>query len=77
MTAIADACAGLSVEEARKKIRRNYAVKRASRRRRQTLLSSCSLCYRSGTVVEPMVSKQWFIAVEKNFWMIFLEKPQR
>ena len=25
------------------------------------------LCYRSGCVVEPMVSPQWFISVEKEF----------
>jgi valyl-tRNA synthetase len=28
---------------------------------------SVGICYRSGTIIEPMLSKQWFIMVEKEF----------
>jgi valyl-tRNA synthetase len=67
MTSIAGPCAGMNVNVARKRS--------AKIMKEQGLLVGedtgyshrVPVCYRSHTVVEPMVSKQWFIAVEKEF----------
>lgn len=67
MTALADGCAGLSVEEARKKSAEIMREKGLLVGEDKHYSHRVPLCYRSGTVVEPMVSKQWFIAVEKEF----------
>lgn len=66
MTAIAGPCEGMTILEARKRS--------AELMREQGLLVGedtayvhrVPLCYRSGVVVEPMVSTQWFVDVNKE-----------
>ncbi|QQS58878.1 class I tRNA ligase family protein [Candidatus Peregrinibacteria bacterium] len=67
MTAISGPCEGLSVEEARKKSAEIMREKELLVGEDTHYSHRVPLCYRSGSVVEPMVSKQWFVAVEKEF----------
>ncbi len=66
MTAVAGPCAGLTVKQARKKsveIMREKGLIVAEK----PYAHSVPLCYRTGTVVEPMLSDQWYVMVEKPF----------
>ena len=67
MTEIAGPCAGLSVAEARKKSAEIMREKGLLVGENKEYDHRIPLCYRSGCVVEPMISRQWFIAVEKEF----------
>ncbi len=67
MLKIAGEAEGMSVKEARK-----FAGKKMEEMGLLTGIDKnyshrVPLCYRSGCVVEPMVSPQWFISVEKEF----------
>ncbi|MBI5414526.1 class I tRNA ligase family protein [Candidatus Peregrinibacteria bacterium] len=66
MTKIAGPCAQMTVAEARKKSveimrKKGLIVKE------EKYMHRVPLCYRTGTVVEPMISKQWFVDVQKEF----------
>ncbi|TSA46362.1 valine--tRNA ligase [bacterium] len=60
-----DEFSGLSVQEAREKI-----VKMLSENgfleKTENFTHNISVCYRCGTIVEPIVSKQWFVNVNSN-----------
>jgi len=67
MTSQAGSCEGLSVEEARKKsaeIMRDMGLLVGENK---SYIHRVPICYRSGCVVEPMISPQWFVMVEKEF----------
>jgi len=67
MKAIAGSCEGLSVLEARKKSGKLMEEMNLLTGIDKNYQHRVPLCYRSGCVVEPMVSPQWFIAVDKEF----------
>lgn len=67
MTAIAGPCAGMKIEVARKKSAEIMKDMGLLVGEDKNYLHRVPVCYRSGTVVEPMVSRQWFIDVEKEF----------
>ena len=67
MTEIAGPCAGLSVEKARKKSAEIMREKNLLVGENKNYLHRVPKCYRTHCVVEPMISRQWFIAVEKEF----------
>ncbi len=56
---------GLSREDCRKKITQDsqFLIEK------KPYTHSVGHCYRSGTVIEPMLSKQWFIAVNNEFFV--------
>ncbi|MFH1171635.1 MAG: valine--tRNA ligase [bacterium] len=64
MTKEAGKLAGLYVKEARKQLLEEL---RASGlvEKEESITHNLSLCYRCGTPIEPLPSKQWFVAVEK------------
>ena len=66
MTDIAGPCAGMPVHEARKRAGELLAEKGLLFEKRPHP-NRVPKCYRSGTIVEPMLSPQWFISVEKEF----------
>lgn len=66
MTQIAGPCEGLPVLEARKRAGEIMEEKGLLFQRRP-YANRVPKCYRSDTVVEPMLSPQWFISVEKEF----------
>lgn len=66
MTDIAGACAGMPVKKARKKAGEILEEKGLLFEKRPHA-NRVPKCYRSGTVVEPMLSPQWYISVEKEF----------
>ena len=66
MTDIAGPCAGMPVHEARKQAGEILAEKGLLFEKRPHP-NRVPKCYRSGTIVEPMLSPQWFISVEKEF----------
>ncbi|MBT3349435.1 class I tRNA ligase family protein [bacterium] len=66
MTAIAGLCEGLSVAAARKKAG-EIMVEKSLLFQKRPHANRVPKCYRSGTVVEPMLSPQWFISVNKEF----------
>ncbi|MCT4592623.1 MAG: valine--tRNA ligase [Candidatus Gracilibacteria bacterium] len=59
--------AGMDRFEARKKIIAEMKTKGLIEKIDENYINRVAYCYRSNTVVEPMLSKQWFIAVEKEF----------
>ena len=67
MTAIAGPCEGMPILKARKKSAEIMKEKGLLVGENTHYSHRVPLCYRSGCVVEPMISKQWFIAVEKEF----------
>ncbi len=67
MTSMAGKCEGLTVEEARKKAVEIMRKKGLLISENKNYMHRVPLCYRSNCVVEPMVSQQWFISVEKEF----------
>lgn len=74
MTEIAGPCAGLTVQEARKKSVEIMREKGLIVSEKKDYVHSVPLCYRTNTVVEPMISKQWFVDVEKEFEHPILKK---
>ncbi len=58
---------GLAIEVARKKAAEIMKAKGLLVGEDKNYLHRVPVCYRSGTVVEPMVSRQWFVDVEKEF----------
>ncbi len=66
MTDIAGPCAGMPVQEARKRAGELLEEKGLLFEKRPHP-NRVPKCYRSGTIVEPMLSPQWFISVEKEF----------
>lgn len=66
MTDIAGPCAGMPVYEARKRAGEILEEKGLLFEKRPHP-NRVPKCYRSGTIVEPMLSPQWFISVEKEF----------
>ncbi|NJP03777.1 class I tRNA ligase family protein [Candidatus Gracilibacteria bacterium] len=66
MTAIAGECEGLPVAKARLRSAEIMEEKGLLFHKRP-YTNRVPKCYRSGCVVEPMVSPQWFISVEKEF----------
>ncbi|MDH3324594.1 MAG: class I tRNA ligase family protein, partial [Candidatus Peregrinibacteria bacterium] len=67
MTAIAGSCQGMSVKDARKKSAEIMQEKGLLVGIDKEYVHRVPLCYRSGCVVEPMISPQWFVSVEKEF----------
>jgi len=66
MTDIAGPCSGMLVQEAREKAGKIVEEKKLLFEARP-YANRIPLCYRSGTVVEPMLSPQWFVSVDKEF----------
>ncbi len=66
MTDVAGPCAGMTVMAAREK---SVAVMREMGLivKEETYPHNVPLCYRTGCVIEPMLSDQWFVVVEKPF----------
>jgi len=56
---------GLNVLEARKKIIQNLK-KDNLLEKEEDLKNNLSICYRCGSVIEPLPSKQWFVSVDKK-----------
>jgi len=67
MTVKAGKFAGLNVKEARQKIVEELQIKGLLDKVEDNYRHNLSVCYRCGTPVEPMPSKQWFVAVDKEF----------
>ncbi len=67
MTAIAGPCEGMQIEVARKEAAMVMKAQGLLVGEDKNYLHRVPVCYRSGTVVEPMVSRQWFVDVEKEF----------
>ena len=67
MTDIAGPCEGLTIEAARKKSAEIMQKRGLLIAINKNYKHRVPLCYRSNCVVEPMVSQQWFISVEKEF----------
>ncbi len=67
MTAIAGECEGLEVEKARKVSAKIMKEKGLLVGVEKNYKNRVPICYRSGCVVEPMISPQWFISVNKVF----------
>lgn len=59
--------AGLNVKEARKAIVEELQAKGLVERIDESYVHNLSVCYRCGTPVEPIPSKQWFVGVEREF----------
>jgi valyl-tRNA synthetase len=67
MTSVAGPCAGMNIVNARKRSAEIMKTQGLLVGEDVEYVHRVPLCYRSHTVVEPMVSKQWFISVEKEF----------
>ena len=67
MTNLAGPCEGLSIKAARKKSAQVMQEKDLLIAQNPNYKHRVPLCYRSNCVVEPMISQQWFISVEKEF----------
>lgn len=67
MTDVAGPCAGLGIVTARKESGRLMESQGLLLGKDTSYSHRVPLCYRSNCVVEPMISKQWFIAVEKEY----------
>ena len=67
MTDIAGSCAGMFVAKARNVSGKLMAEKGLLVGKDDHYQHRVPICYRSGVIVEPMISKQWFIDVEKEF----------
>lgn len=64
MTALAGKYAGMKASDARAALIADLE-KRGQIEKVEEITHNVSLCYRSGDVVEPLTSRQWFIAVDK------------
>lgn len=67
LTNAAGKFAGLNVKEARKAIVAELEKKGLVEKIDDKYVHNLSVCYRCGTPVEPLTSKQWFVAVDKPF----------
>jgi len=67
MTKAAGVMAGLPVEEARKRVVEQLRSKGLVERIDESYVHNLSVCYRCATPVQPLISKQWFVAVNKKF----------
>ncbi|MFA7286653.1 MAG: valine--tRNA ligase [Patescibacteria group bacterium] len=67
LTSAAGEFAGLTVKEARKKFVEILTAKGLVEKIDEDYVHNVSVCYRCATPVEPLVSKQWFVAVNKPF----------
>lgn len=56
---------GMKVQEAREKVVQILKAKGLIERIDENYVHHLSVCYRCGTPVEPLVSKQWFVAVDQ------------
>lgn len=65
MTAAAGKYAGMPVLEARSKLIADLEAK-GLMEKIEDLTHNLSICYRSGHLVEPLTSRQWFVAVDKT-----------
>lgn len=66
MTQEAGTYAGLTVREAREKLIAELKEKGLVEKE-ESIQHNLSLCYRCGTAIEPLPSKQWFVAVNKPY----------
>jgi valyl-tRNA synthetase len=66
LTEAAGPLAGLPVKEARQKVVEILQKKGLVDRIDHDYVHNLSVCYRCGTPVEPLVSEQWFVAVDKK-----------
>ena len=66
LTQVAGPLAGLFVQEARKKVVEILKKKGLLERIDHDYIHNLSVCYRCDTAVEPLVSEQWFVAVDKK-----------
>ena len=67
MTAIAGLCEGLTIQEARTEAEKLLTDAELLLAVDQDYTHRIPRCYRSGCVVEPMISPQWFLLVDKEF----------
>ncbi len=67
MTDIAGPCEGMEIEVARKESAKIMAEKNLLVAENKNYSHRVPLCYRSNCVIEPMVSQQWFVAVDKEY----------
>ncbi|MBI2453887.1 valine--tRNA ligase [Candidatus Peregrinibacteria bacterium] len=67
LTDKAGSFAGMNAREAREKIVEKLAEKNLVDKIEEHYVHNISLCYRCDTPIEPLVSRQWFIAVDKPF----------
>lgn len=67
MTEIAGPCAGMPVEKARKVSAKTMREEGLLVGENKSYNHRVPRCYRSGCVVEPMISRQWFIDVNREF----------
>ncbi|MDD5567373.1 MAG: class I tRNA ligase family protein [Patescibacteria group bacterium] len=65
LTEAAGEMKGLPVREARKRVVEILRAKGLIEKIDENYLHNLSVCYRCGTPVEPLVSKQWFLAVDQ------------
>ncbi|PJE76061.1 valine--tRNA ligase [Candidatus Uhrbacteria bacterium CG10_big_fil_rev_8_21_14_0_10_48_11] len=66
LTPAAGEFAGLEVREARKKFVEMLDEKKLIEKIDEDYIHNVSVCYRCGTPVEPLISKQWFVDVNKK-----------
>ncbi len=66
MTAAAGDMAGLPVDECRRKVVARLQEKGLIDRIDENYVHNLSVCYRCDTPIQPLVSKQWFVAVDKK-----------
>lgn len=66
MTEVAGPCAGMIIEEARKKAVAVMQEMGIIVGQDSKYVHRVPLCYRSNTIVEPMISRQWFVHVDKE-----------
>jgi valyl-tRNA synthetase len=66
MTDIAGPCAGMTVAGARKESVK-FMEEKGILIKRSPYTNRVPKCYRSNCVIEPMISPQWFVSVEKEF----------
>ncbi|MCM0607126.1 MAG: valine--tRNA ligase [Xanthomonadaceae bacterium] len=64
MTAAAGAYAGLKIAEARSMVIQDL-TDQGLLVKTEEIVNKVGICQRSGTVAEPMISKQWFVKIEK------------
>ncbi len=67
LTDVAGDLAGTGVKEARKKVVEILDKKGLLDSVDENYIHNLSVCYRCGTAVEPLVSSQWFVLVNKKF----------
>jgi len=66
LTIAAGPLAGLPVKEARQKVVRILEKKGLVEKIDEDYIHNLSVCYRCQTPIEPLVSEQWFVAVDKK-----------